>query len=134
MMSERESTKCAQHGEGLRWSSDSEAEVELLGQVKQSGQRDKAESEDETEFGVVWECFVVNETEGDAISEARTEQDELDPNEARWTVEARVAPAASLPVNEDIVSLHGSSPCLSEFEEILTKVQANKGEAKDKLN
>jgi hypothetical protein len=67
MMSEREATKTAQHGEVLRWSSGSEEDVELMGQVTQSGQRDKTESEDETEFGVVWERFVVKETEGDDI-------------------------------------------------------------------
>jgi hypothetical protein len=41
-------------------------------------------------------------------------------------IDARVAPASSLPPNEGIVSPHGSSPCLSDFEAFLTKAQEAK--------
>ena len=50
-MKERVSQEVTDHGEVLRWSSNSEAEVELLEQNKESGLADKAVSEDETKFG-----------------------------------------------------------------------------------
>jgi hypothetical protein len=54
LMSERESIEMANHGEVQRWSSDSEAD-ELP--------KDIAESEEPTEFGVMWERYVIKETE-----------------------------------------------------------------------
>ena len=71
------------HGEVLRWSEDSEPDVELLEQDKESGPADQASSEDETQLVVVWERFVIKETEEGAIertgedSEARTDREEL---------------------------------------------------------
>ncbi len=124
------------HGEVLRWSSNSEAEVELLEQNKESGLADKAVSEDETKFGVVWERFIIKETEGDAIdrisevSETRTDWDELDANGARWTIEARVECAASLGGKDETISSKGNSPCLFEFEAFLGRAEATKGRQK----
>jgi hypothetical protein len=129
MMSEREAQEMTDHGEVLRWSEDSEPDVELLEQDKESGPADQASSEDETQLVVVWERFVIKETEEDAIkrtgedSEARTDREELDTNGARWTIEARRERASSMAANDESLSSHGSSPCLSEFEAFLTKAQ-----------
>jgi hypothetical protein len=113
------------HGEVLRWSEDSQPDVELL-------EEDKALSEDETQFGVVRERFVIKETEEDAIertgeeSEARTDREDVNSNGARWKIEARVEREASTSVNDESLSSHESSPCLSEFEEFQSKAQKHK--------
>jgi hypothetical protein len=57
MMSKRECVEMAQHGEVLTWSSDSEGEERDL--VHQ----DIVDSEEPTELGVVWERYVIPETE-----------------------------------------------------------------------
>ncbi len=57
LMSEREANECSEHGEVLRWSTDSsEDEYPQL-------PFETEESEEPTEFGVVWERFVIRETE-----------------------------------------------------------------------
>ncbi len=61
MMSPRESVEMAEHGEVLSWSPDS-GEDEYPQQEVQSVQQDTADSEEPTEFGVVWERFVIKET------------------------------------------------------------------------
>jgi hypothetical protein len=129
MMSEREVQEVIDHGEVLRWSEDSGPDVE------------EASSEDETQFGVVWERFVIKETEEDAIErtgeesnnaiertgediDARTDRDDVNADDGtRWRIEARVERAASIPVIDESASSHASSPCLSEFEEFLSKAQ-----------
>jgi hypothetical protein len=56
-MSEREANECSEHGEVLRWSTDSsEDEYPQL-------PCETEESEEPTEFGVAWERFVIRETE-----------------------------------------------------------------------
>ena len=66
MMSEREVNECAQHGEVLRWSTDSgEDEYPQL-------QHEAVESEEPTEFGVVWERFVIRETQDMDGAHSRT--------------------------------------------------------------
>ncbi len=57
LMSEREANEMSVHGEALRWSTDSgEDEYPQL-------PRETVESEEPTEFGVVWERFVIRETQ-----------------------------------------------------------------------
>ena len=131
MMSEREVQEVTDHGEVLRWSEDSGPDVE------------EASSEDETQFGVVWERFVIKETEEDAIertgeesnnaiertgeeTDGTTDREDLNADGTRWRIEARVQRAASIPVNDESASSHASSPCLSEFEEFLSKAQKSK--------
>jgi hypothetical protein len=130
MMSEREVQEVTDHGEVLRWSEDSGPDVE------------EVSSEDDTQFGVVWERFLIPETEEDAIertgedinaikrtgveTDGTTDREDVNAHGTRWRIEARVQRAASIPVNDESTSSHASSPCLSEFEEFLSKAQKSK--------
>ena len=62
MMSERESDEMAQHGEVLRWSTES-SDNEYPQIDVQAAALATSDSEEPTEFGVVWERFVIKETE-----------------------------------------------------------------------
>jgi hypothetical protein len=59
MMSEREADECAEHGEVLRWSRPTDSGEDQYPQM----QNETVESEEPTEFGVVWERFVIRETQ-----------------------------------------------------------------------
>jgi hypothetical protein len=86
MMSERESNETAQHGEVLRWSNDSEGEDQGGSKKTDLNVQDEFESEELTEFGVVWERFVIPETEAGDIDrtgderDAKTDRDEVHGN------------------------------------------------------
>ena len=58
LMSQREADECARHGEVLRWSSDSD-EDEVSKAKKRTVHLD-SDSEEPTEFGVVWERYDEN--------------------------------------------------------------------------
>jgi hypothetical protein len=62
MMSEREVDECAEHGEVLRWSTDSGEDV-YPQPVLESVHLQASDSEEPAEFGVVWERFVIQETD-----------------------------------------------------------------------
>ncbi len=64
MMSAREADECAQYGEVLRWSTDSEEDVYPQPAITETVVREASDSEEPTEFGVVWERFIINETNG----------------------------------------------------------------------
>ncbi len=101
MMSERESIETSQYGEVQRWSSDSEAgDVHI----------DMAESEEPTEFGVVWERYVIKETQEaqDAENKSTTVELHIMNPECQTTKPTTIWEEA-LPSEE-------SSPRMSEFE------------------
>jgi beta-lactam-binding protein with PASTA domain len=62
LMSEREANETAEHGEVLRWSTDS-GEEEYPQTTMQTVEQALSDSEEPTEFGMVWERFVIRETE-----------------------------------------------------------------------
>ncbi len=62
MMSERECDEMLEHGEVLRWNTDS-GEDEYPQIDGQSTEKVPSDSEEPTEFGVVWERFLIKETE-----------------------------------------------------------------------
>jgi hypothetical protein len=126
-MSYRESLEVAEHGEVLRWSTDSGSEggIDLINEDKTySGKQDTADSEGPTEL--VCERWVIKETqEADIIqsdneSEAKTDRDELNGNGERWSFEARqmdrsvVAHSNEAPLTTTI-----ASPNITEFEAFL---------------
>ena len=61
-MSEREANETAEHGEVLRWSTDS-GEDEYPQVTVETVEQTMTDSEEPTEFGVVWERFVIKETQ-----------------------------------------------------------------------
>jgi hypothetical protein len=62
LMSQREANECAEHGEVLRWSTDS-GEDEYPQVTVETCDKAASDSEEPTEFGVVWERFVIRETQ-----------------------------------------------------------------------
>jgi hypothetical protein len=63
LMSQREeANECAEHGEVLRWSTDS-GEDEYPQVTVETVDKAASDSEEPTEFGVVWERFVIRETQ-----------------------------------------------------------------------
>ncbi len=120
MMSDREATEMAQRGEVLRWSSDSEGEDEGGSNKTDCNVQDEVESEEPTEFGVVWERFVIPETEACDIDrtgdegDGKTERDELDGNGSHWTIEARKERVVVLGEDERKTSSTSAFPCMQE--------------------
>jgi hypothetical protein len=125
-MSEREATECARYGEVQRWSTDSEVDVEC---------EDDGESEEPTEFGVVWERHVIKETEEaemDPIGtdlEGQMEQPHHDVvlrDGEEWMLEARKerteSPDAIIPNEASQVP----SPSLSDFEAFLDELESER--------
>ncbi len=107
VMSEREANECAQHGEVLRWSTDSgEDEYPQL-------QQEEVESEEPTEFGVVCERFVIRETQHMDGALSRT---------GGVITTATNDTIGICDSNEDSVlqapqiGMEQTSPCLSEYE------------------
>ncbi len=125
MMSDREATEMAQHGEVLRWSSDSEGEDEGESRKTDCNVQDEVESEEPTEFGVVWERLVIPETEACEIdqtgdeSDGKTERDEVDGNGSHFTIESRKERALVFGEDKTMTSSTAASPCMHEFESFL---------------
>jgi hypothetical protein len=113
MMSERESTEMAQHGEVLRWSTDS-GEDEYPQTRVQTVEEDRPDSEEPTEFGVVWERFVIRETEDILAVPSSTTGLEITTRN-KDTVGIRVSNAGSSTAVPEI-TMEVESPCLSEYE------------------
>jgi hypothetical protein len=63
MMSYREALETSTYGEVLRWSSESEGEVEETAPKTNKAQKDTTDSEEATELGVVWKPIIVKETQ-----------------------------------------------------------------------
>ncbi len=84
--------------------------------------QDEVESEEPTEFGVVWERFVIPEMEACDIdrtgdeSDGKTECDELDGNGSHWTIEAWKERVVVLREDESKTSSTSASPCMHEFD------------------
>ncbi len=132
MMSDREATEVAQHGEVLQWSSDSDGEDEGGANKTDLNVEEVVESEEPTEFGVIWERFVVPETEACVIeqtgeeSDGRTERDEVHGNGLDWTIEARKEQRILVGADEPKTSATSASPGIEEFESFLERrSQAN---------
>ncbi len=127
MMSDREATEVAQHGEVLRWSSDSEGEDEGGASKTDCNVADEVESEEPTEFGVIWERFVIPETEACDIertgdeSDEKTERDEVHGNGSHWTIEARKERVAVVLEDDLKTSSTTASPCMQDFESFLER-------------
>ena len=125
MMSDREATEVAQHGEVLRWSSDSEGEDEGGPSKTDCNVADEGDSEEPTEFGVIWERFVVPETEACDIertgedSDGKTERDEVHGNGSDWTIEARKERVVVDLEHNPMTSSTSASPSMEEFETFL---------------
>ena len=125
MMSDREATEVAQHGEVLRWSSDSEGEDEGGPSKTDCNVADEGDSEEPTEFGVIWERFVVPETEACDIertgneSDGKTERDEVHGNGSDWTIEARKERVVVDLEHNPKTTSTSASPCMQEFETFL---------------
>ena len=115
-MSDREATECAQHGEVLRWSSESEGEVAEMGSETNEAQKDTTDSEEPTEMGLVWAPFVIRETQYSDVEDI-TENGKGEQDGTRFSIEANAerSPVThhgrrlSLPCN-------ATSPSCSEFE------------------
>ena len=116
IMSYREASEMAEHGEVLRYSTDSGSEggVDL---------KDVADSEGPTEL--VCTRWVVKETqEADMIhsdndSGAKTDRDVCDGNGARWTFEARSERSPVAHSSQDPSKIATASPNILEFETFL---------------
>jgi hypothetical protein len=111
-MSEREADECAQYGEVLRWSTDSEEDV-YPQPAMESVVREASDSEEPTEFGVVWERFIIQETDG---------MDGRDPD-TRLEITTRSKDPVGIsasnitsPVAAEPIAMDAVSPCLSAFE------------------
>ena len=125
LMSEREANKCARHGEVLRWSSDSDENEDKKG--KNTTVNVDSDSEEPTEFGVVWERYdEINKQDGSTKQVEVVIDIEDDKPKASSTAESPsrgngkdVAPPSA-----------ASSPHLSEFEALLERLQNEKNVAK----
>jgi hypothetical protein len=126
LMSEREADECAQFGEVQRWSTDSEED----GAPEVEG-----ESEEPTEFGVVWEHYIIKETEeaemdpigGDMarqINEPHT--DGIVCNGEQWMVAARMERTESGSANLRNATSQVPSPSLSDFEAYLGDLESER--------
>jgi hypothetical protein len=112
LMSEREANECAEHGEVLRWSTDSgedEYPQVTVGTVEQA----ISDSEEPTEFGVVWERFVIRETQ-DVLGLPSTGGLEITTRNDD-SVGIRSVPAGS-PSAATKITTEDESPILSEYE------------------
>ena len=125
MMSDREATEVAQHGEVLRWSSDSEGEDEGGSKKTDCDVPEEVESEEPTEFGVVWERFVIPETDACEIDRIGDDIDEVDCNGAHFTIESRKERALVPGEEKPKTALTSASPCLHEFESFLDRRAAS---------
>ena len=111
----------------LRWSSDSEGEDEEGSNKTDLNVQDVVESEEPAKFGVVWERFVIPETEACDIDrtgdegDGKTERDELDGNGSHFTIEARKERAVVLGEDKSKTSSTAASPCMHEFETFLER-------------
>ncbi len=112
MMSEREADECAEHGEVLRWSTDSGEDV-YPQPVLESVHLQASDSDEPTEFGVVWERFVIQETDA---------MDGRDPT-TRLQITTRSndsvgisASNATSPITAPPIVMDQVSHCLSAFE------------------
>ena len=120
-LSYREAIEMAEHGEVLRYSTDSGSEggVDL---------NDVVDSEGETQL--VCSRWVVKETqeadivESDNDSEAKTDRDELKGNGERWNFEARIDRSPVAHSSEEPFTTTAASPNLPEFEAFLDKAAA----------
>ena len=126
LMSEREATECARYGEVQRWSTDSEVDVEC---------EDDGESEEPTEFGVVWERHVIKETEEaemdpiGADMEGQKEQPHHDVvvrDGEQWMLEARKERTESPGANVPNEASQVPSPSLSDFEAFLDELESER--------
>ena len=117
----------AQHGEVLRWCSDSEGDDEVGSNKTDCNVQDEVESEEPTEFGVVWERFIIPETEACDIdrtgddSDGKTVLDEVDGNGSLFTIESRKERARVVGEDETKTSSSTASPCMNEFESFLER-------------
>ena len=116
MLSYREAIEMAEHGEVLRYSTDSGSE----GGVDFNNVGD---SEGETEL--VCRSWVVKETQeadimqSDNESEAKTDRDELNGNGERWSIEARTDRSPVAHSSQSPSTTTAASPNITEFEAFL---------------
>ena len=114
MLSYREAIEMAEHGEVLRYSTDSGSEggVDL---------NDVAESEGETQL--VCRSWVVKETQietqSDNESEAKTDREEFNGNGERWSFEARIDRSPVAHSSQAPSKATAASPNIIEFEAFL---------------
>ena len=124
-LSYREAVEVAEHGEVLRYRTDSGSEggVDL---------NDVADSEGMTQL--VCSRWVVKETQeadivqSDNDSEAKTDLDELNGNGERWNFEARIDRSPVAHSSEDTFNTTAASPNVAEFEAFLEKEKATQRE------
>jgi hypothetical protein len=92
--------------------------------------QDEVESEEPTEFGVVWERFIIPETEACDIdrtgdeSDGKTERDEVDGNGSHFTIESRKERSLVFGEDETKTSSTTASPSMNEFESFLEKLSS----------
>jgi hypothetical protein len=112
LMSQREANECAEHGEVLRWSTESD-EDEYPQVTVQTVEQAASDSEEPTEFGVVWERFVIRETE-DNLGVPTTGGLEIT-SRTEDSVGIRGSTACS-PTATSKITVEDESPILSEYE------------------
>jgi hypothetical protein len=125
MMSEREASECAQHGEVLRWITDSGEDEVYPQPILQLVEEDALDSEGPTEFRGVWEQ-VVQQDSNDVAGDTPTRNVE-------------VGTRGSDVVGNQVMNAEspnpGVSPCLPEFESpgFLSRRKAISKQAKAKM-
>jgi hypothetical protein len=126
LMREREADECAQFGEVQRWSTDSGED----GAPEVDG-----ESEEPTEFGVVWERYVIKETEeaemdpigGDMARQMnKPHTDGIVCNGEQWMIAARKERTESGSANLLNATSQVPSPSLSDFEAFLGDLESER--------
>ncbi len=118
MMSQREADECARHGEVLRWSSDSD-EDEVSKAKKRTVHLD-SDSEEPTEFGVVWERYDENyNKDGSTKPLAIVIESEEDRSNALSLQES----PSRLKDKDEAPPCAACSPHLSEFEALLERLE-----------
>ncbi len=103
----------AEHGEVLRWSTDS-GEDECPQKELQSVEQATVDSEEPTEFGVVWEWVVIRETDDMAGGPPSTRLEITTRNND--TIGIWGSNAGSPSSSADPIAMEEQSPCLSEYE------------------
>ena len=135
MMSDREATECAQHGEVLRWSSESEGEIEETLDKTNAERQLVLDSEEDTALGLVYPQRIIPETQYGDIEKLSFDGN-LDNNDIgnQVLIVARANRSPESILKQAAISSTVPSPNLSEFEAFLDRASANSAMRENKGN
>jgi hypothetical protein len=125
VMSYKEALEMSKHGEVLRWSSKNEGEVEETKTKTNEAQKDTTDNEEPTELGVVWQPYIIKETQYNDVEEI-IGNGKCERNGQRFSIEANVELSpVTRHEKRTAIATNAASPSCSEFEAFLDKASAS---------